>query len=261
MLLFKQILDSAKKYNLPANNPEMTLVQYLQCEILDSLYKLAPNLHFIGGTCLCIFHGLPRFSEDLDFDNFDLKQDDFKKLIQKLDYDLKLKGFDIEFRVAFKGAYHCYFKFNKLLYDNKLSPYKNQKILIRLDTTRQKIKVKKEIKIMQRFGLSREILSNPIETIMSQKIVALLERKRAKGRDFFDFLWLRTLTNPDFGYLRSFANIKNEEELNKAIQARIKNLDFKKLARDVEKFLFNRQDLEKMVNFKKYSNYTAKNKI
>ena len=261
MLLFEQILNSAKKHNLPVDNSEMILVQYLQCEILDSLYKLAPNLHFIGGTCLCLLHGLPRFSEDLDFDNFDLKQNDFKILIKKLDYDLKLKGFDVEFRTAFKGAYHCYFKFNKLLYDNKLSPYKNQKILIRLDTTRQKIKVKKEIKILDRFGVTREILSNPIETIMSQKIMALLERKRAKGRDFFDFLWLRTLTDPDFSYLKSFANIKNENELNNAIQKRIDKLNFKKLAKDVEKFLFNRQDLEKIVNFKKYFKYIIKDKI
>ncbi|MFH1900500.1 MAG: nucleotidyl transferase AbiEii/AbiGii toxin family protein [Patescibacteria group bacterium] len=261
MLLFEQILSVAKKYNLPANNPKMILVQYLQCEILDSLYKLAPNLHFIGGTCLCLLHGLPRFSEDLDFDNFDLKQNNFKMIIKKLDYDLKLKGFDVNFRLTFKDAYHCYFKFNKLLYDNKLSPYKEQKILIRLDTTRQRIKVKKEVKMLKRFGITREILSNPIETIMSQKITALLERKRAKGRDFFDFLWLQSLTSPDFAYLKSFADIKNKNELNKAIQKRISKLDFKKLAKDVEKFLFNRQDVEKIINFKKYFSYIIKDKI
>ena len=67
MLLLEQILNIAKEYNLPANNPRMILTEYLQCEVLDSLYKQAPNLHFIGGTCLHLLHGLPRFSEDLDF--------------------------------------------------------------------------------------------------------------------------------------------------------------------------------------------------
>ena len=252
MLLLDQILNIAKEYNLPANNPRMILTEYLQCEILDSLYKQAPNLHFIGGTCLHLLHGLPRFSEDLDFDNFNLKQDDFNLIIKNLSKDLKLKGFDVEFKTVFKGAYHCYFKFNQILQENKLSPHKDQKILIRLDTVKQGIKVKREVKLLKRFGIVREILSNPIETIMAQKSMALLERKRAKGRDFFDFLWLSSLTSPDFNYLKSFANIKNQIELNQAIQKRITHLNFDKLSKDVRPFLFNIDDADKIINFKKY---------
>lgn len=254
MLSLEQILNTAKEYNLPTNNPRMILTEYLQCEILDSLYKQAPNLHFIGGTCLHLLHGLPRFSEDLDFDNFNLKQDDFNLIIKNLSRDLKLKGFNVEFKTVFKGAYHCYFKFNQILQENKLSSHKDQKILIRIDTVKQGIKVKREVKLLKRFGIVREILSNPIDTIMSQKSIALLERKRAKGRDFFDFLWLTSLTGPDFNYLKSFAKIKNQIELNEAIKKRITKLDFNELSRDVRPFLFNKDDIDKIVNFRKYYN-------
>ena len=47
------------------------LVEYLQYEILDSLYKQknSEKLSFIGGTSIRIVYGSQRFSEDLDFDN------------------------------------------------------------------------------------------------------------------------------------------------------------------------------------------------
>ena len=77
MLLFDEVLKFSREYNLPQTDHQSILIEYLQCEILDSLYGLSPNLYFIGGTCLRLFHNLPRFSEDLDFDNFDLKQEDF----------------------------------------------------------------------------------------------------------------------------------------------------------------------------------------
>ena len=50
------------------------LVEYLQYELLDSLFKdaAAAELSFIGGTAIRILHDSPRFSEDLDFDNFGL---------------------------------------------------------------------------------------------------------------------------------------------------------------------------------------------
>jgi len=82
MLLFNEVLKFAKQYGLPTNNPRVILTEYLQCEVLDSLFEMSPNLHFIGGTALRLLHNLPRFSEDLDFDNFNLKQENIAKTIK-----------------------------------------------------------------------------------------------------------------------------------------------------------------------------------
>ena len=48
------------------------LREYLQFKILEIIFnsRLAPKLSFIGGTALRIVHENTRFSEDLDFDNF-----------------------------------------------------------------------------------------------------------------------------------------------------------------------------------------------
>lgn len=261
MLLFDDVLKFARQYNLPVNDQRAVLTEYLQCEILDSLFEMSPNLHFIGGTSLRLLHNLPRFSEDLDFDNFNLKQENFKRIIDRLHKSLSLKGFDVEFRLTFKGAYHCYFKFNKLMRENKLSPYREQKIMIRLDTTNQKIKVKKEFILLNRYGLVREVMTNPIETIMSQKILAMLNRKTAKGRDFYDFIFLQAKTSPDFDYLRQAASIKDWYDIKKEADRKFKGINFRIIARDVEKFLFDRKDIDKIVNFKKYFDWIVESTL
>ena len=55
------------------------LREYLQYKILEIIFNsgTAPKLSFIGGTSLRIVHENTRFSEDLDFDNFNLKESDF----------------------------------------------------------------------------------------------------------------------------------------------------------------------------------------
>lgn len=47
------------------------LREYLQYKILEIIFlsEFAQGLSFMGGSAIHIVHGLPRFSEDLDFDN------------------------------------------------------------------------------------------------------------------------------------------------------------------------------------------------
>ena len=56
--------------------------EYLQYKILDIIYntEAGKQLVFMGGTCLRLIYGNRRFSEDLDFDNKGLKEDDFSDL-------------------------------------------------------------------------------------------------------------------------------------------------------------------------------------
>ena len=45
--------------------------EYLQYKILEAIFagRYGQKLAFMGGTAIHIAHGLPRFSEDMDFDN------------------------------------------------------------------------------------------------------------------------------------------------------------------------------------------------
>jgi predicted nucleotidyltransferase component of viral defense system len=61
------------------------LREYLQYKILEAIFEspLAEKLTLMGGTCIHIIHGSPRFSEVLDFDNPDIDRHDFETLSQK----------------------------------------------------------------------------------------------------------------------------------------------------------------------------------
>ena len=121
---------------LRQRNPRGMLVEYLQYELLDSLFKnaAAAALSFIGGTAIRILHDSHRFSEDLDFDNFGLSFSQFEELLKTACRDMEYKGFLIEYRVVEKGAWHCYIRFPKILQEAGLSPDAERKILIRIDS-------------------------------------------------------------------------------------------------------------------------------
>ncbi len=86
-------------------NPRGMLVEYLQYEVLDSLFKdpAAAALSFMGGTAIRVLHNSPRFSEDLDFDNFRLSFEAFEKLLKAACRDMEYKGFVIEYRGKIGG--------------------------------------------------------------------------------------------------------------------------------------------------------------
>ncbi len=72
MLKMEYLLEEAKELGLPQTKKRAILREYLQTIILDGIYKsdFAKYMFFVGGTALRFFYNLPRFSEDLDFNNF-----------------------------------------------------------------------------------------------------------------------------------------------------------------------------------------------
>lgn len=254
MLNFEEIILFGKEAGLPAGKDKQALAEYLQCLILQIIARNenAEQLSFIGGTCLRFYYGLSRFSEDLDFDNFGITEQNFSDLIGEVVENLTKLGFTVDSVIKFKGAYHCYVRFNNLLYENKLSPHADEKILVKIDTVSQDFPTKREKKFFNRYGISEEVSVNALDFLMAQKTCALLERKRAKGRDFFDFIFLDGLTKPNMEYLSAKVGIKSPSELKERLLARCDEIDLKNLARDVEPFLFNPHDIIRITKFKQY---------
>lgn len=96
------------------------LREYLQYKILEIIFNsmLAPKLSFLGGTALRIVHENSRFSEDLDFDNFQLNEDDFLLLTKEIQTGLHREGYNVEIRNVLKRAFRCYIKLPQVLVDN-----------------------------------------------------------------------------------------------------------------------------------------------
>ena len=230
------------------------LREYLQYKILEIIFNLKQGnkLSFLGGTALRIVHGNSRFSKDLDFDNFNLKKEDFLILTTQIKNELEKQGYKIELRHTFKGAYRCHVKFLEILFNNNLSKLKKEKIIIQLDTVPHNFKYLPEKKILNKFDVFTQILVTPPNILLSQKIYALLNRKRVKGRDIFDIMFLLQNTRPDYNYLKIKIGIDNKKQLKQRLISFINQLDLKEIAGDVKPFLFNASDYKKIIMFNKY---------
>ena len=234
-------------------SPRSILTEYLQYEILDSLFKQegSEKLSFMGGTAVRIVYGGHRFSEDLDFDNFGLTFSEFENLAEKIASDMKTKGFKIEFRMVQKGAYHCYARFPDLLFKNGLSANQDEKILIRLDTVHKKRCFVSDVFVLNGFDVYRKIPVNPVHIVLTQKLAAIVLRKREKGRDFYDVSYLFGFAKVDYDYLQSEYGI-NKQELRKKILNRANDLNMKDLSNDVLPFLINLDDHRRVLEFREY---------
>jgi hypothetical protein len=230
------------------------LREYLQYKILEIIFDLplANKLSFLGGTALRIIYGNPRFSEDLDFDNFGLSQRDFLFLTGKVRSGLEKQGYSVEIRNVFKGAYRCYIKLPGILFGNQLSKIKEQKIIIQIDTAAHQFDYQPDKKILNKFDVFTQILVTPLDILLSQKIYAILNRRRPKGRDFFDVIFLLQKTKPNYKYLRQKIGVDNGRELKERLIKYSVNLNFNTIIKDLEPFLFNPSDSQKIKLFSDY---------
>ena len=230
------------------------LREYLQYKILEIIFnsEYANKLSFIGGTALRIVYGNNRFSEDLDFDNFGLSEIEFGKIAETIQKGLEAQGLKVEMSTVSKGAFRCNIRLPKILFENELSGYPEEKILIHIDTIAHHFDYESDKKILNKFDVFSEIFVTPPDIILSQKFYAAVNRKRAKGRDFFDIIFLLSRTKPNYAYLKEKIGVSNETELRARLEAEFKKLDFKELGRDVKAFLFNPADVKRVELFPEY---------
>jgi len=139
-----------------------------------------------------------------------------------------------------------------LLYENKLSAYKDEKLVIRLDTESQRIEYFPETFILNKFDVFTRINVVPVDMLLSQKILAILNRKRPMGRDFYDTIFLLNRTEPNFYYLKTKAGITTQKSLRKKLLQKCEKLDLKSLVRNTEPFLINPQDSKRILLFCDY---------
>jgi len=233
------------------------LREYLQYKILEIIYdsQFASSLIFMGGTALRIIYNNNRFSEDLDFDNKNIKETDFDLITDFIQKKLVLQGFDVQMRNIYKGAYHCHIKFPGLLKKIGLSGYNSEKVLIRLDTEPQYFAYKPDWKLINKFDVFTEIATTPQDILLSQKIYAVINRPRNKGRDFYDIVFLLGQNiKPNYSYLEQKINVSNPTELKKRINKKLSSLTMMEMAQDVNPFLFYSKDEKKVLLFERYIN-------
>jgi predicted nucleotidyltransferase component of viral defense system len=189
---FDHILKQAQDQGLPPKQ-RAVIREYLQAKIIDDLYnqQAADQLSFVGGTSLRLLRGLPRFSEDLDFDNLGLTDDEIKRLVEQVIANLKLENIEVELKVTQRG-YKNYFelKFPQLLKPLGISADPREKLMIKLDYADYWQGQKPETVLLNSFGFVQQVVTNPLNQVLGQKLAAYVERDRTQPRDMFDLVWL-----------------------------------------------------------------------
>jgi len=230
------------------------LREYLQYVILDIIYSSehGSRLVFMGGTAIHIIHGNRRFSEDLDFDNKGLSKEDFEGLSQNVLRKLELYGYSVEIQNRYGGAFHCFVKFPGIFYQYDISSHPQEKLTIQIDSEPQNVDYKAERVILNKFDIILRINAVPPEVLLAQKMLAILNRPRPMGRDFYDVIFLFSKTNPDFNFLKEKVGLNkkmNIKEIREMLLLKCEKINFKKLTEDVKPFLFFPSEAEKIMLF------------
>lgn len=211
---------------------------------------------FYGGTCLRIFHGLRRFSEDMDFsllaqnDRFD-----FTQYFQPIIDQFAMVGREVEIKRKDKKSFgkveSAFLKDNTDVYDITFQTEKSIKIKIEVDiqpplnfNTEQKLLLLPQSFMTRCFTLP---------DLFAGKMHALVYRtwkNRVKGRDWYDFEWyVRHRVPLDFIHLHERALQFNQEDITKEsfmakLNDRLSTADINQVKADVLPFVRNPKELD-----------------
>ena len=231
--------------------------EYLQACILRIFHDegLFRTTAFLGGSDLRFLHGLPRFSEDLDFSITTNKTYSFVDIIKKVKKELEAMGYKVSIKYNDeKTVCYAFVKFEGLMYEAGISSLPNQKfaIKIEIDTNPPEGAVTETIIVNKYFPIA--FLSYELTSLFTGKLHALLSRKYPKGRDFFDLGWYISRWKnicPNITLLHNALKqtdyrdeLPLEDNWRKYIYEVVEKADWKKVKEDVENFLENSSDLD-----------------
>ncbi len=253
--LIQQQLNSYKVSN--SVEEEQAMKEILQEIALYSLWRAGffEVGAFQGGTSLRIMHGLPRFSEDLDFI---LKKPDpdfeWKPYLEKL-----LEGFQ-EF-----GLHSEALDTGRMDQCIKKAMLKDNSICNQLDLSfyrgreNQKLKIKLEIDVNPPegsrfeysyldFPLDYEVCHQDLSSNFALKIHALLCRPYLKGRDWYDFNWyIKQEVTPNLLHLQAaliqYGRWQGEplnvdyDWLIDSLQTKVASINWDEAKHDVQRFM------------------------
>ena len=106
----------------------------------------------------------------------------------------------------------------------------------------------RETAAVRRCGLFFPVSVPPEDVLCAMKLSALLTR--AKGRDFYDAMFLLQRTMPDYAFLSaSHPEIHDKAALKTALLARAASVDLEMKRRDVEHLLFRHDRADMVLSF------------
>lgn len=211
---------------------------------------------FYGGTCLRIFHGLQRFSEDMDFslvrkdDKFNI-EDYFEPIVKVFESIGRKVVITKKDKRTFGRVESAFLKDNTQLYDVAFQTEKSIKIKIEVDTNPPLMFDTEQKLLMKPYSFMTRCFTLP--DLYAGKMHALVFRNwktRLKGRDWYDFEWyVRNDVPLDFLHLQERIREFSGEEMSREkfmqlLNERLATADMKSVLEDVTRFVRNPRELD-----------------
>jgi predicted nucleotidyltransferase component of viral defense system len=225
---------------------------------------------FYGGSALRTFHGLKRFSEDLDFSL--MKPDSSFEWDEYLPYlrnELGAYGFDSDVGKKLKSnetaVRSAFIKSNTLIHLVSIAPIQppvsgvppneNLSIKLELDTDPPEGAAFELKYRLQPVPHTVRLYDTP--SLFAGKIHALLCRSwqnRVKGRDYYDYLWYLAKKTPlnvghlrwrliQTGHLEAHEGLSGDQ-LKERLFSRFNSINFEKVKEDVLPFIADPRELD-----------------
>ncbi|WP_288317883.1 nucleotidyl transferase AbiEii/AbiGii toxin family protein [Xylanibacter caecicola] len=226
--------------------------------ILSGLYNggFFDKAAFYGGTCLRIFHGLQRFSEDMDFSLITPDKDfDFTRYFQPIIDEFAAIGRQVEIRKKDKHNFgkveSAFLKDNTDVYDISFKTEKFIRIKIEVDTNPPLLFSTEQKLLLEPRSFMTRCFTLP--DLFAGKMHALVYRSwknRVKGRDWYDFEWyVRNHVTLDFAHLKERIKEfngceKSETEFFEDLKNRLSSADINQVKADVLPFVKNTKELD-----------------
>ncbi|MCR5658430.1 MAG: nucleotidyl transferase AbiEii/AbiGii toxin family protein [Bacteroidales bacterium] len=241
-----------------ANDRRNATYEVMQQVVLAGLYRggFFEHAAFYGGTCLRIFHGLERYSEDMDFSLL-IKDEVFslERYFPAIIDECRLLGREVEItrkdKRNFGKVESAFLKDNTDVYNITFQTEKSIRIKIEVDTMPPLQFETEQRLLLQPFSFMVRCFTLPC--LFAGKIHALLFRQwqnRVKGRDWYDFEWyVRRGVPLDFAHLQTRIREFNGMEIDRQqfqtmLRERLSQTDIRQVKADVMPFVKNPRELD-----------------
>ena len=211
---------------------------------------------FYGGTCLRLFHGLKRYSEDMDFSLIKKNPDfQFEKYFPAIIEEARLLGREVTITKKDKRNFgrveSAFLKDTTDVYNINFQTERSLRIKIEVDTNPPLSFATEQRLMVQPYSFMVQCMTLPC--LFAGKMHALVYRQwknRVKGRDWYDFEWYVRWNHPlNWAHLHERIVEFSGKECTKAeflelLHHRLATTDINQAKADVLPFVHHPQELD-----------------
>ena len=211
---------------------------------------------FYGGTCLRLFHGLKRYSEDMDFSLVKKNPDfQFEKYFPAIIEEARLLGREVTITKKDKRNFgrveSAFLKDTTDVYNINFQTERSLRIKIEVDTNPPLSFATEQRLMVQPYSFMVQCMTLPC--LFAGKMHALVYRQwknRVKGRDWYDFEWYVRWNYPlNWAHLHERIVEFSGKECTKAVfvdmlNHRLATTDINQVKADVLPYVHNPHELD-----------------